>query len=140
MRLFIAAFSAALLSPGLEAVHLQDRTANVAVSGHILCPQRLEPSATDAQHEMRGAARRPMLYGLAIEGRRAFLVTVKDVFTADISTDGTFTNLTRIVDDLPEAGQHANRTIAMVRTSSCMSRSAARATSAMRARRRMRRS
>lgn len=37
------------------------------------------------------------------------LLAVKDVFVADIQSDGTFVNVTRIVDDLPEAGEHADR-------------------------------
>jgi Raf kinase inhibitor-like YbhB/YbcL family protein len=61
--------------------------------------------------EIRTAVRRPMLHGIAIDGRRVYLVSVNDVFTADIARDGTFANVTRIVDDLPEGGQHANRTI-----------------------------
>ena len=63
--------------------------------------------------EVRTAVRRPALHGIALDGRRVFLIAVNDIFTADIAGDGTFENVTRIVHDLPEAGQHADRTLAI---------------------------
>lgn len=63
--------------------------------------------------EQRVAVRRPMLHGLALDGRRAFFVGTTDVFAADIQSDGTFANISRLVHDLPVAGQHADRTIAV---------------------------
>lgn len=59
----------------------------------------------------RIVVRRPQLHGLALHESKAYFVGVNDVFTADVRADGMFTNTTRIVDDLPEAGQHADRTI-----------------------------
>ena len=56
-------------------------------------------------------ASRPNMHGIAFDGDKVFLVTIKDVYTADVNEDGTFGSLTRIIDDLPDAGQHANRTI-----------------------------
>ncbi len=56
-------------------------------------------------------ASRPNMHGIAFDGNKVFLVTIHDVYTADINEDGTFGPLTRIIDDLPDAGQHANRTI-----------------------------
>ena len=32
-----------------------------------------------------------MLHGIALQGKRAYFVTVKDVFAADVQPDGTFT-------------------------------------------------
>src|SRR3954469_3438977 len=63
--------------------------------------------------EQRVAVRRPMLHGVAFDGRRAFFVGTTDVFAADVQADGTFVNVTRLVHDLPVAGQHADRTIAV---------------------------
>ena len=63
--------------------------------------------------EQRVAVRRPMLHGLALDGRRAFFVGTTDVFVADVQADGTFANVTRLVHDLPLAGQHADRMIAI---------------------------
>jgi glucose/arabinose dehydrogenase len=56
-------------------------------------------------------ASRPNLHGIAFDGNKVFLVTIHDVYTANVNEDGTFGPLTRIIDDLPDAGQHANRTI-----------------------------
>jgi len=63
--------------------------------------------------EVRVAVRRPMLHGLTFDKRRAYFIDVTDVFAADVQTDGTFANVTRLTDDLPVAGQHADRTIAL---------------------------
>ncbi|WP_426232192.1 YbhB/YbcL family Raf kinase inhibitor-like protein [Pararhizobium sp. DWP3-4] len=56
-------------------------------------------------------ASRPGLHGIAFDGNTVFLVTIHDVYTADVMEDGTFGPLTRIINDLPDAGQHANRTL-----------------------------
>lgn len=56
-------------------------------------------------------ASRPNMHGIAFDGNKVFLVTIHDVYTADVKEDGTFGPLSRIIDDLPDAGQHANRTI-----------------------------
>lgn len=62
-------------------------------------------------HEV--VARRPGMHGIAFDGSTAYLVTQRDVYTAPVLADGRFGNLTRIIDDLPDAGQHMNRTIAV---------------------------
>jgi glucose/arabinose dehydrogenase len=56
-------------------------------------------------------ARRPQLHGIAFAGDHAFLVTVKEIFSASRLSDGRLGPLTRLVDDLPDGGQHPNRTI-----------------------------
>ena len=56
-------------------------------------------------------ARRPQMHGIAIDGRRIYLVTVKELFVANRNDDGTLGPLRRLIDDLPDAGQHADRTI-----------------------------
>jgi Raf kinase inhibitor-like YbhB/YbcL family protein len=58
-------------------------------------------------------AGRPNMHGIAIDGDKAYLVTVHDVYVANIKKDGTFGELKRLVDDLPDAGQHNDRTIAV---------------------------
>jgi hypothetical protein len=40
-----------------------------------------------------------------------FLVANKDLYRAEIQQDGKLGELTRLVRDLPDAGQHRNRTI-----------------------------
>lgn len=56
-------------------------------------------------------ASRPGMHGIAFDGDKVFLVTIHDVYTADVNDDGTFGPLSRIINDLPDAGQHANRTL-----------------------------
>lgn len=62
---------------------------------------------------VKTVASRPQMHGIAIDGDKVYLVTVHDIYVADIRRDGTFGELKRIVDDLPDAGQHADRTLAV---------------------------
>lgn len=58
-------------------------------------------------------AAQPDLHGIWIEGDTAFLATIKEVYTAPIHEDGSFGDLTAIVEGLPDGGQHPNRTLAV---------------------------
>lgn len=58
-------------------------------------------------------AARPQMHGIAIHGRRMYLATVRDVYVADIRDNGTLGELRRIIGDLPDGGQHPNRTLAI---------------------------
>jgi glucose/arabinose dehydrogenase len=60
---------------------------------------------------VKTVASRPNMHGIAIDGRKVYLVTIKEIYVADIKDDGTFGQLQCIVDDLPDAGQHADRTL-----------------------------
>ena len=62
---------------------------------------------------VKTVASRPDMHGIAIDGKKVYLVTIKELYVADIKDDGTFGELTRLIDDLPDAGQHPDRTIAM---------------------------
>lgn len=53
------------------------------------------------------------MHGIAIEGPNVYLATVKDLYKARIQTNGKFSSLEHFVDDLPDGGQHPNRTIAI---------------------------
>jgi len=57
-------------------------------------------------------ASRAGAHGLAIRDGKLYLATVKEVFVADIRADGTLSPLKLIIGDLPDAGQHPNRTLA----------------------------
>jgi glucose/arabinose dehydrogenase len=110
----LAGFSVTVFAEGLG----KPRMLEVAADGSVYVTRR-EPGDVVVLRDTNGdgraddlctAVRRPMLHGIAIAGRR-HLVSVNDVFKAHIASDGTFENVTRIVDDLPEGGEHANRTI-----------------------------
>ena len=53
------------------------------------------------------------VHGIAVEGRTMFLATVKEVYVADMREDGSVGEPRAIITDLPDGGQHPNRTIAM---------------------------
>jgi Raf kinase inhibitor-like YbhB/YbcL family protein len=63
--------------------------------------------------ERRVVAARPQMHGIAIDGRKMYLATVNDVYATEINADGTLQELRRIIDDLPDGGQHPNRTLAV---------------------------
>lgn len=58
-------------------------------------------------------ASRPGMHGIAFDGDQVYLVTISDVYVADVGQDGRFGELRRIISDLPDGGQHLNRTLAI---------------------------
>ncbi len=56
-------------------------------------------------------ATKEKMHGIVIRGNQMHLATVKEVFTAPINKDGSLGQLKMIIDDLPDGGQHANRTL-----------------------------
>lgn len=58
-------------------------------------------------------AEKKQMHGVAVDGRKIYLATVKEVFAADIKSDGTLGELQMLIDDLPDGGQHPNRTLAV---------------------------
>lgn len=63
--------------------------------------------------EQRVVANRPGMHGIAVSGRTMYLATVNDIYRTTIRQDGKLGPLQRIVDDLPDGGQHPNRTLAV---------------------------
>ncbi|MBM3605171.1 MAG: sorbosone dehydrogenase family protein [Alphaproteobacteria bacterium] len=63
--------------------------------------------------EPRTVLEQPDLHGIHIAGDRMFLATIKQVMTADLADDGTLGELEVLADDIPDAGQHPNRTLAL---------------------------
>ena len=61
--------------------------------------------------EQRSVANRPGMHGIAISGNTMYLATVNDVYRTTIQPDGNLAPLEHIVDDLPDGGQHPNRTL-----------------------------
>ena len=54
---------------------------------------------------------KPNVHGMAIHEGRLFFITIREIFSAPIKADGTLGPEERLADDLPDAGQHPNRTI-----------------------------
>lgn len=57
-------------------------------------------------------ARRAGAHGLAIRSNQLYLATVKELFRAPILADGTLGPMQMLAGDLPDSGQHPNRTLA----------------------------
>lgn len=51
-------------------------------------------------------------HGLAIHNGKMYIAAIREVYTAAINADGTLGQPTMIINNLPDAGQHPNRTIA----------------------------
>lgn len=51
-------------------------------------------------------------HGLAVRGNQLYITSDKKVVMGDIQPDGSLSALRVVIDDLPDAGQHPNRTIA----------------------------
>jgi glucose/arabinose dehydrogenase len=54
---------------------------------------------------------KPNVHGMAIHEGRLFFITIREIFSAPIKADGTLDPEERVAGDLPDAGQHPNRTI-----------------------------
>ena len=51
-------------------------------------------------------------HGITVKNGILYLITVNDVYKAKINPDGTLGEMQQIVKDLPDGGQHNNRTLA----------------------------
>ncbi len=76
----------------------------------LLLEDQNEDGALDA--EPRTVFTRPGAHGLAIANGMLYVATVNDVYRAPIQPDGTLGKEERIINDLPDGGQHPNRTLA----------------------------
>lgn len=61
--------------------------------------------------EQQIVASRPGMHGIAIDGTTMYLASVNDVFRTELRADGSLGDLQRIINDLPDGGQHPNRTL-----------------------------
>jgi glucose/arabinose dehydrogenase len=53
----------------------------------------------------------PRVHGIAVHGTRMYLATIREVYVADIGSDGSVSAPRAIVTGLPDGGQHPNRTV-----------------------------
>lgn len=51
------------------------------------------------------------VHGIVIHGGKMYLATVKEVYAASVGPDGSVGTPTAIINDLPDGGQHPNRTL-----------------------------
>ncbi|HYG07104.1 MAG TPA: YbhB/YbcL family Raf kinase inhibitor-like protein [Stenotrophomonas sp.] len=110
-------FSIKPLATGLENVRILvvadngDIYASRREQGDVLLLRdRDEDGQLDAPPQV--VARRAGAHGLAIQGDALYLATPKEVFRAAIRADGTLDEPVMLIGDLPDGGQHPNRTLA----------------------------
>ena len=106
----ISIFAEDLINPRMLDV-ASDGTVYVtrrSVGDLVMLKDTDEDGVADVQQTV---ARRPGMHGVAIDGNTMFLVTVREIYKTTIEADGTLGPLELIVDDLPDGGQHPNRTL-----------------------------
>jgi len=94
--------------------------ATTPLSGQVL---RLKDTNGDGDADDAGertvlasAAEAPALegvHGIALRGNQVYLASVKSVVVGTLTEAGTLTALQTLVSDLPDGGQHPNRTLAV---------------------------
>ncbi len=99
--------NARILAVGPDGVYVSRRD-----QGDVLLLRDADDDGR-ADGEPQTVATRPGVHGLAIHDRKMFMATVKEIFVADILPDGKLGEPRMIVDDLPDGGQHPNRTLAV---------------------------
>ena len=108
----IGVFAEGLLNPRILAVSPEGRVyVSRREQGDVLM---LEDRDGDGRADgpPRPVAHRPGAHGLAIHDGRLYLATVKEIYAAPLRPDGSLGELQLLVDDLPDGGQHPNRTLA----------------------------
>ncbi|MEZ0487956.1 PQQ-dependent sugar dehydrogenase [Fibrella aquatica] len=96
------------------------RQLTVSPAGHVYVTNRemgtvtlLRDTNADGKADQKQVvANIKSVHGLTIHNGQMYLVAIKEVFRAPINTDGTLGTLQQLISDLPDAGQHPNRTIA----------------------------
>ncbi len=97
------------------------RMLSVAPDGTIYVSQRdlgtltmlRDTDGDGAADVQKVVAEKPQMHGVYVDGNKIYLATVNEVFSADIKPDGTLGELQMLIDDLPDGGQHPNRTLAV---------------------------
>ncbi|OUJ74937.1 PQQ-dependent sugar dehydrogenase [Hymenobacter crusticola] len=92
----------------------------VTSAGHVYVSDRDAGTVTLLQDTNNdGVAERKQVvatikqaHGLAVQGSKLYIVAVKELYVADINMDGTLSAPRQLLNDLPDGGQHPNRTLA----------------------------
>lgn len=90
----------------------------VASNGDIYATRRQEGDLIllrddGTQPSPKVVLRREGLHGLTIHNDKLYLATVNEVLVADRKADGTLSEPRLLISDLPDGGQHPNRTLAL---------------------------
>lgn len=112
-----AGFKVSIFADGLGNARLLA----VAADGSIYLTRRAEGDVmllrdTDSDGRadvVRQVAKRPGMHGIAISGSTVYLVAQKEVLRTTILPDGSLAPLEVLTADLPDAGQHSARSVAV---------------------------
>jgi Raf kinase inhibitor-like YbhB/YbcL family protein len=93
----------------------------VAPDGTIYVSQRTPGTLTmlkdtdgdGAADVQKVVAQKEKLHGIALHNGKMYIMTVRELYSADVKADGTLGELKLLADDYPDAGQHPNRTLAV---------------------------
>lgn len=88
-------------------------------TGHVYVANRkagevllLEDTDGDGSADRRETvAQIPGVHDFTISGNSFYMISIKEMYVADLASDGTLENQRLLTDQLPDAGQHPNRTI-----------------------------
>lgn len=106
----ISKFAENLNKPRMLAVHT-DGTIYVTDRDKGTVTMLRDSNKDGKADQQQVVATKEGMHGIALRDNKAYLVTVNEVYTADINKDGTLSQLRMLADKLPDGGQHANRTI-----------------------------
>jgi glucose/arabinose dehydrogenase len=86
-------------------VYTSDREAGLVIMLH-------DTDGDGVANNKQSVANIKQAHGLAIHNSKMYIVAVREVYVADMNDDGTLGQPIMIMDNLPDGGQHPNRTIA----------------------------
>ncbi|SKB79078.1 PQQ-dependent sugar dehydrogenase [Dyadobacter psychrophilus] len=86
-------------------VYTSDREAGVVV-------MLTDANGDGIAEDKKTVATLKQVHGLTIYNGKMYMVTVNEVYEAAMNADGTLGQPKMLIDDLPDGGQHPNRTIA----------------------------
>jgi glucose/arabinose dehydrogenase len=109
----IRKYATGLMNARMLAVDPSSGTVYVTRREQGDCLMLKDTDGDNVIDQMTPVAQRPKMHGIAIADGKMYLTTVNDVYVANIKSDGTLDGLQRIIDDLPDGGQHQNRTLAV---------------------------
>ena len=108
----VSVFASGLAAPRMLAVG-DDGTVYVTRrdSGDVLAMRDADGDGRADGETRKVVTGLPRVHGIALAGGRMYLATVKEVYVVELRPDGTAGPPRMIVGDLPDGGQHPNRTI-----------------------------
>lgn len=97
------------------------RMMSVAADGTVYVSQRdpgtlsmLRDSNNDGAADIQKVvAEKEKMHGVFVNNNQVFMATIKEVMVADRNADGSLGTPRTLITDLPDAGQHPNRTLAV---------------------------